>query len=648
MEYLEGLNKEQREAVLAKEGPILVLAGAGSGKTRVVTTRIIHLIHSGFSPREILGLTFTNKAAKEMQERVRQLTDANVLISTFHSLGAKILRESIDRLGYPRFFTIYDEDDVGKILSKCLYENGLDDKKGEVKRYLSLISRAKNALVGPETSETSEFQEEDPLFSKIYQSYNQSLKASGALDFDDLLFLPVKLISENQEARAHYTTLFSHLLIDEYQDTNQAQYRLVKLLSEYKRNVFAVGDPDQAIYSWRGANIKNILHFEEDYEDARIIRLEQNYRSTTHILSAANALIQNNTGRLEKNLWSDKGLGAKIRRYSAYNDREEARFIAAEVKKETLQSGRDPRQIAVFYRTNAQSRVLEDQFLSQKIPYAIIGGVSFYQRREIKDILAYLRLAIRDNDLIAFERVINLPKRGIGASSVEKIIEGAKLEGLSLLHYLEAIVQKVPLKMSLSLSSKARTGIASFLEIVRGIGSQIEQKESIGELIRFAIERTGYRDYLREDLETFEDRMENLDALVAKGREWDEVSGKKELPLFLEELSLKSSQDETSTHLSRVSLMTAHNAKGLEFEVAFLAGLEEELFPHINSKDDEALIEEERRLCYVGMTRAKQILYLTDSQMRFMWGQERFMRPSRFLKEVPQEYLEKCFSRHFT
>lgn len=641
MRYLEKLNPEQKEAVLSVEGPVLVFAGAGSGKTRVVTTRIAHMLDIGISSEQILGLTFTNKAAGEMQERVMALTSNQVLISTFHSLGARILRQSIEALGFQRHFSIYDEEDVEKLLSASLEKFGVKEKRGGVRLWRSLISRAKNDLKNPEECELEDLtSDHQALFPFIYRDYLERLKHCNAVDFDDLLYLPVKLLQEHRAHLEFYQNRWTHLLIDEYQDTNLAQYALLRLLVEKSRNLFVVGDPDQSIYSWRGANIHNIFNFERDYEGAKVIQLEQNYRSRTTILRAANALIRHNPGRYEKKLWSERGEGAKVGRYSGYSERDEARFIASRLVFHLERNEIPLKEMVVFYRTNAQSRPFEDQFLALGIPYVIVGGISFYQRKEVKDVLAFLRLVVSDRDAVAFARVLNVPKRGIGETSLEKIIARAESLNWPIVEFCQRLVKGDPLAHIPGLATKGRQGVGSFIELITSL-RECAKENSLGEIVKAIIERSHYLDYLKEDSETFEERKENLDALIAKAIEWELGYEKGNLELFLEELSLKSSQDEAGSNIDKVNLMTVHHGKGLEFAVAVVAGLEEDLFPHVNARGSEEKLEEERRLCYVGMTRAKDYLYLTDSQVRYLWGTERLQRPSRFLKEIPPEFLER-------
>lgn len=635
------MNPEQQEATLTVEGPTLVIAGAGSGKTRVVTQRIVHLIEIGIHPSAILGVTFTNKAAGEMRERIRKLTQHHVLISTFHSLGAKILRESIHSLGYRNDFAIYDEDDVSRLLKTCLTDLNLEKQKNADKLFRQMISNAKNNLKGPEDIDDSELEVElEKAFPKVYATYQAKLKEYNAVDFDDLLFLPVKLWESHPDILERYQDRWSYVLIDEYQDTNTAQYKMAKLLVEKRKNIFVVGDPDQSIYSWRGANIKNILHFEQDYPGAKVIKLEQNYRSYNNILNASNALISHNENYYHKSLWSNRGDGEKIRLFVASDEKHEANYVARKILHHHNHNGIPYNEMVVFYRTNAQSRPFEDVLLMYGIPYQIVGGISFYQRKEIKDVLAFLRMAYSGSDYIAFSRTINLPKRGIGDATLEKLREGATSEGMSLLGYLHAVIEGKPLRSQVKLSAKQKNSLSEYLQII-DVLAQIAKTGSLRKLVIAAIEQTGYLGCLKEDPETFEDRKGNLDELIAKAVEWESTTPEPTLGAFLEELALKSSLDETKDDRGTINLMTVHNGKGLEFLVAFVVGLEEDLFPHANSRDSAEGLQEERRLCYVGMTRAKDYLHLSYSITRYLWGTERFQRPSRFLREIPQEYIQR-------
>lgn len=630
MMTMQNLNPQQQIAAEHMEGPMLVLAGAGSGKTRVVTCRIAHLLEVGVPSSEILALTFTNKAADEMRNRIKSMTDQYVLTSTFHSLGARILRESISAIGYRNDFTIYDENDSLQLLKNCLAAMGYKDEKGLLKSLRIAISNAKNDLLTANDLDRDFRSRTDQLLKDVFISYQDKLKEYNALDFDDLLYLTVELFRESEETLKHYQNRWGFVLIDEYQDTNAAQYFMTNLLVQKRGNIFVVGDPDQSIYSWRGANISNILEFEKDYENAQVITLEQNYRSTSNILEAANGLIQHNESRHEKKLWSDLGAGEKIGVYIAGNEQQEAQFVVEELVRKTREEHISLSECVIFYRTNSQSRTFEDAFLKYQIPYVIIGGLSFYQRREIKDILALLRIVISDTDFLSFARTINLPKRGIGNATIGKMREKAE--------ELEVPIMKICRERPLKVSQKVEQGLKDYLEVIDTLKQMVQENAPLEEVVQEAINLSGYERFLKEDPESYDDRKGNLEELINKAAEW---SGERENPTlihFLEELSLKSSLDDTPVHDS-VRLMTLHNGKGLEFSLTFVVGMEEDLFPHINSKDSPEALEEERRLCYVGMTRAKQFLYLTASTYRFMWGISKVMCPSRFLKEVPSQYL---------
>ncbi|MBS0628741.1 MAG: UvrD-helicase domain-containing protein [Verrucomicrobia bacterium] len=625
MQLKEHLNPQQLKAAEHIEGPMLVIAGAGSGKTRIVTYRIAHLISLGVPASEIVAVTFTNKAADEMKQRIHKLSGAAILACTFHSLGARILRESITALGYKSHFAIFDEEDSDKVLKECLEEKQLKDEKGLQKSFRIGISHAKNNMQEPE----------DPLLNDIYNLYQQKLKTYNALDFDDLLFLTVKLFQQEPEILLRYQKQWNFILVDEYQDTNQAQYNLLKLLSARHQNVFAVGDPDQSIYSWRGANINNILNFERDYPGAQIVNLEQNYRSTNHILKAANSLIENNESRYEKNLWSDRGTGEKIGFCLCESDRDEVNFVLERIYSHHFKENIPLSSCVIFYRTHFQSRVFEDALLKEKLPYIIVGGISFYMRREIKDLLALLRVAYEGNDFLSFSRTINIPKRGIGPAALAKI----------RLHSNGDLIQAC--KSDLKMSVRQAEGLKSYVAMIEAIRHLIHTGAPIHEMIELAIERMHYYDYLQEDPETADERQENVEELISKAIEWEEENPEAGLAAFLEELFLKSNPDQTH-QADPLRLMTIHNGKGLEFDVTFLVGLEEEIFPHVNALGNIEALEEERRLCYVGMTRAKNHLYLTAAKSRFLWGSLRSMQPSRFLSEIPQEHLKKYHTESFS
>ncbi|MDF2576678.1 MAG: pcrA-B [Chlamydiales bacterium] len=643
---LSSLNTEQQVAATHVEGPLLVLAGAGSGKTRIVTHRIIYLLEMGVPASRILGVTFTNKAAAEMRERVKSMTSQQVFISTFHSLGARILRESIQALGYQNNFIIYDEEDCQKVIGGALKSLGVNDKELTPKIFKQLISNAKGQLLHAENLEPEGNSKRDKLLPEIYRLYQSKLKEANALDFDDLLFLTVRLFKEHPKIAEYYQSKWSFVLIDEYQDTNFAQYLIVRTLVEKSKNLFVVGDPDQSIYSWRGADINNILNFEQDYPGAKVVMLEQNYRSTSTILNAANAVIKLNQQRYEKNLWSTKGQGEKIYFHQAESDQLEARFVAEKIAYHKRQ-GISLNEMVIFYRTNFQSRTFEDALLQSDIPYVVVGGISFYQRREIKDILAYLRIAQGCNDLVSFARTVNIPKRGLGDVFIEKMMLASQQLQLSIFNVSLAIVNNDPVitNIGLKVSAKQKEALKEYTDAIVTVRLAAE-RDSLKAAVEAAIKQTRYLVYLKEDPETYDDRKENLNELISKAAEWEAATENPSLTAFLEDLTLKTNLEEGEVELERVSLMTIHNGKGLEFKVAFLVGMEEELFPHVNSRNSISELEEERRLCYVGMTRAKEVLYFSTAQFRYLWGNLRTMRPSRFLKEVPKEYMQKTRSSY--
>ncbi len=625
---LQSLNPEQLKAVKHINGPMLVLAGAGSGKTRVATLRIAHLLTSGVRPSEVLGLTFTNKAAHEMKERVQKYAGSNVLVTTFHSLGARLLREAIHHMGYNKDFVIYDESDSEKLLKETAREMQVSSEL-DLKALRIYISRKKNGLVV----------EEQEGFKVLYERYNEKLKKCNAVDFDDLLRLPVELFDGFPEVLAFYQERWKYMLVDEYQDTNGAQYSFVKQLCGERCNLFVVGDPDQSIYSWRGANIQNILNFEKDFPGAILVRLEQNYRSTNIILEAANAVITKNGGRYDKSLWSSLGDGEKINFFSARSEREEARFVGRQVQ-DIANKGTALADMCIFYRTNVQSRVLEDEMISRKIPYVIVGGVSFYLRKEIKDVLSMLRLLDNPKDLISFLRVVNLPKRGIGETTLEKIVDAHEKSGLPILDFMLKIYSEEAYStLPFTVTAKQKEGWADFAKVFLML-KETASNETIEELVRAAIFRSRYIDVIAQDAETKLERLENLEELIVKAQEWQESKEPEEeatLSNFLSDTSLATSMDNADDDQDALTLMTIHNGKGLEYEIAFIVGLEEDLFPHINSKKSPEQIEEERRLFYVGITRAKRHLFISFAQVRSLWGATRSMRPSRFLQEIPQK-----------
>jgi len=634
--YLEDLNPAQREAVLTTEGPLLVIAGAGSGKTRVLTRRIAHLLATqGVKPPEILAITFTNKAAAEMRERAEHLVGRPARaawIMTFHSACGRILRREAPRLGYRTNFTIYDQADQLRLVKQCLEQLDRDPKRFTPRGIHSQISNAKNQLVGPDeyTSRVASFF--DQTVADVYTLYQQRLFASNAVDFDDMLFLAVDVLERFPEARERWQKAFRYILVDEYQDTNHAQYRLLQLLAAEHRNVFAVGDPDQSIYAFRGADIRNVLEFENDFPGAQTIALEQNYRSTNSILETANGVIRHNRERKEKNLWSELGEGEAVRVLEVEDEHSEARYVAAEIAM-LVEQGYSGSEIAVFYRTNAQSRVLEDVLVRQAIAYQVIGGPRFYERAEIKDLVAYLQVLDNPFDAVSLLRIANRPRRGIGESTLARLMTYADAQGISLWeasgHAEAAGVGTAPQKAV----SAFRTAIQSLMAAA--------QELEVPELIERVLERSSYMEALEAE-RTIEaqGRIENLQELVALAREWLEAADEPSLSAFLQEISLYSDQDAIRGEGSLVTLMTLHNAKGLEFRAVYMIGMEEGIFPHSRSIEEQG-VEEERRLCYVGMTRAMEKLTLLHASSRMLYGGRAHNLPSRFLDELPERPVER-------
>ncbi len=618
------LNSQQQLAVMHGHGPLLVLAGAGSGKTRIITYRVVRLIQQGIPPGSILALTFTNKAAGEMRRRIQENTQMLVFTSTFHSLCAYILRTSITALGYQENFTIFDEEDSEKLLKNCLKQMNYKEDKQFLKNIRAQISQAKN----------DNTQIQNDMVRGIYSLYQSKLKECNAVDFDDLLHLTLQLFREHPTILATYQNRWSFILVDEYQDTNTAQYLLITMLAKEHNNVFAVGDPDQSIYSWRGARVSHILNFEKDFPGAQIIFLEQNYRSREVILQAANALISHNESRYQKQLWSDKPGGEKIGIYIAPNEYAEVQFVIEKLQKTRLQN-LPWSACAIFYRTHFQSRLFEDALLAKRIPYTMVGGLSFYARREIKDILSWLRMAQSGGDVLAFSRTINTPKRGLGEAAIAKIHNLSQNLNIDILSTCIGIIEH---SEPCGLSAKQIKGLTEYLQVIRRLKGQIAENAPLPKLLTSAIEDSGYLEYLKEDATTYRERKENVDELVVKAMEWQRTRESTDLASFLEEISLRSSADESASQEPGVRLMTLHHAKGLEFPFVAIVGMEETLLPHANSLQEEALIEEERRLCYVGITRAQEQLYLTASRYRFLWGTSRTMTPSRFLAEIPKEF----------
>lgn len=634
------LNPMQQKAVLTTEGPVLVLAGAGSGKTGALTVRMAHLLSKGVRPWNILAITFTNKAAKEMRERVNALVGEgaqDVWISTFHSTCVRILRREIDHIGYDKKFSIYDSDDQERAVKECFKKlnYGLQDKTFPVRSVLAEISRAKEELMGWEdyNAQTGgDFRR--TKIANVYREYQALLRKNNALDFDDLLFKTVQLFRNCPEVLLDYQNRFRYIMVDEYQDTNTAQYELVRLLAQKYQNLCVVGDDDQSIYSWRGANIRNILDFEKDFPNAVTIKLEQNYRSTQTILDAANEVIQNNRGRKSKTLWTENGAGSIIHLFKADNEYEEARTVAETIRSLTAK-GRSYDDFAVLYRTNAQSRAIEDLLVRYSIPYRLFGGTRFYERKEIKDVIAYLQAVANPNDSVALKRILNVPKRGIGDTSVQRAEDYAEEADLSL---YEAILRATDIP---ELKSRAKT-LQNFGLLLQDIREQAATL-SLVDLMEYMLDKTGYLDALaaEETPEGARSRTENVEEFISKAAEYLAENGEGDLPGFLEEIALVADIDGYQSGENAVTLMTLHSAKGLEFPYVFLVGLEDGLFPNMRAiNDNEAALEEERRLAYVGITRAKEELFLSYAKSRLQHGMTQYNMPSRFLKEIPAKLLD--------
>lgn len=631
------LNKQQLEAFNHVEGPMVVLAGAGSGKTCVVINRIANLINLGVPSTDILAVTFTNKAANELKHRLEKKNLISPLTVTFHALGLRILRESIHYFGYKNDFSVFDTSDSESLLRQILFDMTGKKEKQVIKNMKSLISKAKAKLLLPQSSFTSDFpfdsEEEKKLFLDIYRIYQERLKAINAVDFDDLIMLTV-FILKNSELKEKYADRWKFILVDEYQDTNHAQYLICKSLSSKNNNLFVVGDPDQSIYSWRGAKISNILNFEKDFFGARVVTLQQNYRSTNHILSAANHIIGKNDRLYDKKLFSEKGDGEKVGLHSFSNGFEEVRFVVRKIK-DYEKHGIELSDMVIFYRTNSQSRMFEDGLIENNIPYQVIGGLSFYQRKEIKDILAYLRILVTPTDFISFSRIINMPKRGIGKKTLDKIIQESVVGEISIIEVLRNLLSN---QGSFKPTKKAFEGLQDFMIFYDSMKSLIHEGLSLADLITEVFSSSKYGLVLSEDKDSMQDRLENIDELISKADAYDKQQ-EGSLQKFLEDVCLDVDNVKEEDIQTKVSLMTIHNAKGLEFDVCFLVGIEEDVFPHIRSKNSIEDIEEERRLFYVGMTRAKRFLNITSAKRRFLWGSEKIMSPSRFVQELPSKNI---------
>lgn len=635
---LTGLNREQQQAVQHTEGPLLILAGAGSGKTKVLTVRIAHLLAQGVNPYEILAITFTNKAAKEMKSRVEGLVGdvANrIWLSTFHSFCAKFLRFELDNfLGYNSNFTIYDTSDSQAVIKAALKALNLDDKYYPVGAMIGAISDAKNKLLF-----ASDFRKQARDFyqqkvADVYEYYERELRKNNALDFDDLLLVAVKLLQSNEAVLDKYSKRFRYVMIDEYQDTNHAQYLLAKLLASHWKNIAVVGDADQSIYAWRGADIKNILDFEKDYPNCTSIKLEQNYRSTKIILDAANAVIENNEGRPKKNLWTDKTEGAKIQHFTAQSEHEEAAFIGDTIAKKHDIHGVPYGDMAILYRTNAQSRVLEEALIKRALPYTMVGGTKFYDRKEIKDVLAYLRVLYNPFDDLSLLRIINVPKRSIGATTVAKLQDYARANGTSLFMTL------TQLHLVDTIKGKTKEKLEEFGILIFTLVAEMEDK-TVLDILESILDRTGYLAQLEESTDPQDQaRAENIGELLSVAKDFQDTNPNGTVEDFLEQVALVNDVDSFEQEESKVTLMTLHAAKGLEFPIVFLGGLEEGLFPHSRTLMNPEEIEEERRLAYVGITRAEKELYISNATTRTVFGRTSSYLPSRFIDEIPEELVD--------
>ncbi|MDP6925310.1 MAG: UvrD-helicase domain-containing protein [Candidatus Scalindua sp.] len=634
MNILDNVTESQKEAITHIDGPLLVIAGAGSGKTRVITRRVGYLVEQGTDPSNILSITFTNKAANEMKERLGEFLDLRGMwISTFHAMCSRILRSEIEHLEFTRNFSIYDSGDQAKCIKDVMNELKLDTTNWRPGAVAASISNAKNELLSAEEFAEYKSGYYNDVVSKVYTKYQKYLEANNALDFDDLLFKVVHLFKKFPEVLEKYQDKFRYILIDEYQDTNHAQYAITQLLAQRYENICATGDPDQSIYGWRGANIRNILNFEKDYPDTKTVRLEQNYRSTKNILHVASEIINNNISRKSKSLWTENSEGSKVRIVHCEDENVESKEIAANII-EFIKNGNRHSDMAVFYRTNAQSRVLETCMLREGIPYSIVGSVAFFKRKEIKDVLSYLKLCANPDDDLSFERVVNIPARGIGATTIKRLREWA---GLNNANMIEAISRVQEIK---EIKGKSSNTVKGFRDIISELHT-IQTYPVMG-FVKEVIEKIGYVDYLVQSYEgDSEERLENIEELVNAASEYDTSNPDGSLQGFLEEVSLIADIDKWDDAADTVTLMTLHAAKGLEFPIVFMAGLEEGLLPHSQSKDSDDDVEEERRLCYVGITRAQKDLFLVHARYRSKFGQRSACVPSRFLSEMPVDFVEE-------
>lgn len=640
---LNGMNEKQSEAVRTTEGPLLIMAGAGSGKTRVLTHRIAYLIDEKMvNPWNILAITFTNKAAREMRERAMALNPAtqDTLIATFHSMCVRILRREGDHIGYNRHFTIVDPGEQRTLMKRILKQLNLDPKKWNERAILGTISNAKNDLLDEVAYEGLAADMYSQIVAKCYKLYQEELRRSEAMDFDDLIMLTLRLFDEHPDVLAYYQQRYQYIHVDEYQDTNHAQYQLVKLLASRFKNICVVGDADQSIYGWRGADMQNILDFEKDYPEARVVLLEENYRSTKKILQAANDVIKNNRNRRDKKLWTQNDDGQQIIYYTGRNETEEAIFVASIIDQLVGETGRRFKDFAVLYRTNAQSRTIEEALLKSNIPYTMVGGTKFYSRKEIRDVIAYLNVVANSNDNISFERIVNEPKRGVGPGTLEKIRQFANLQDMSLLE-ASANIMMAPIK------GKAAQAVYALGNMVLNLRDQLDRL-SLTELTEALLDQSGYLEALQiqKTLES-EARIENIEEFLSVTKNFDEAeddgpegeSGLERLSRFLNDLALIADTDDADSEAAEVTLMTLHAAKGLEFPIVFLIGMEEGVFPLTRSTEEADDLEEERRLAYVGITRAEEVLYLTNANARTLFGRTNYNRPSRFIKEISEDLL---------
>ncbi len=632
------LNKEQKEAVRHKEGPLLILAGAGSGKTRVITYRVAYLISEyKISPENILAVTFTNKAADEMKSRIRNVVGKaaeKIWISTFHSMGCRILRQFADKIGFTKNFTIYDEDDRERLVKECMSLCKVSEKEIKPYKIIDYIQDNKDQLISAENYKKNyAVGEEARTFANIYLLYEEKLKRNNAMDFDDLIIKPVEIFEKNPDVLEFYREKFKYILIDEYQDINNSQYVLISMIAKKYQNICVVGDDDQSIYKFRGADITNILSFEDDYKNAKVIRLEQNYRSTKTILKAAHSVIKNNESRKEKELWTENEKGDKINFYNANDEIDEADYVVKEIFNLIQKADIKLKDIAVFYRMNAQSRVMEDKLRRAGIPYRLVGGIQFYARMEIKDLLAYLRVISNPYDILSFKRIINVPPRGIGDATIDKLEQYGFENGLLMYDVLFKIEEIKDIKES------QKSSLIKFRQFIKELYEK-KDKTKMQEIIKEIISKTGYKDFWENDMDPHsKERVENIKELVSAIAEYEENNPGKTIEDFLNQASLISEIDRWDKDANAVTLMTMHSAKGLEFKVVFIIGVDEDIFPHKNCIQEENGIEEERRLCYVGITRAKKKLYLLSALCRRQYGTKKISTVSRFIKEIPREIL---------